>query len=379
MQRENELLSLFFRLHQDAAARERIKRLLAATVEWGPLLDEIEREGIASFVFRQLDRFALNTHFPPQIAERLKSSYYSIYRQNMALLEEAKELLSGFAEEGIQAMVLKGIFLAETIYGDIGVRPVGDIDILIKRRDIAKAHRILNVLEYQAPAYYEDALKTKTTSLNSLVYRKEGRLRGTVAHLHWHIINSSWPLEGLADTIAMERVWSRAEPANVGGVGALTLSPEHCVMYLAHHGFHHSFNRVFLAIDIQEALRYYHDRFDWDLAVQEARKFGLSAIFYFSLHFCAQALQSEIPQLQRIKPCALGFLEKIISFCVRRKMMGAFLSYCAYLARERGLRARLRFIIRTFFPSRYGMAHNYECAPSQVTFGLYYKRLAGKV
>lgn len=65
-----------------------------------------------------------------------------------------------------------------------------DIDLLIKKEDLEKANKVLNSLEYVNPPYYDDFLRNhQNLSINTLMYRSPCHL-----HLHWHRINSTWPL-----------------------------------------------------------------------------------------------------------------------------------------------------------------------------------------
>jgi hypothetical protein len=55
-----------------------------------------------------------------------------------------------FRAAGIDVIVLKGAFLAELVYRNIGLRAIGDIDLLVKKEDLGKVKRVLIQLGYQA-------------------------------------------------------------------------------------------------------------------------------------------------------------------------------------------------------------------------------------
>ena len=63
--------------------------------------------------------------------------------QNILIYEEFKEILSAFKNKGIDIIVLKGAAFAETIYSHIGQRRMADIDLLLRKQDLAEADKEL--------------------------------------------------------------------------------------------------------------------------------------------------------------------------------------------------------------------------------------------
>jgi hypothetical protein len=49
----------------------------------------------------------------------------------------------------VDVLPYKGVALAETVYGDIALRQAGDIDLLIRPQDFARARKSLRELGYQ--------------------------------------------------------------------------------------------------------------------------------------------------------------------------------------------------------------------------------------
>src|SRR5207253_1867095 len=63
--------------------------------------------------------------------------------RNALLTEELVRLLTLLAEAGIPTIPLKGVVLAESLYGYTAARVCNDIDILVPRRHVREAFRII--------------------------------------------------------------------------------------------------------------------------------------------------------------------------------------------------------------------------------------------
>lgn len=177
----------------------------------------------------------------------------------------------------------------------------------------------------------------------------------------------------------MEKIFSSAQATKIDGVDALTLSPEHLLIYLSHHNLRHSFDRLILLSDISAILRYYKDRINWDLVIEDAERFGLSLVLYYVLCFVSNMLRFEIPELEKLRPAKFTFLEKIFLFFIDKGSCSYGLSYFIYLFIERGALRKLRFIGRTIFPSSYVMAHSFMLPIDKIGTFHYYKRIVNNI
>ena len=377
MRDEDKLIFLFSRINLDESKLIQIEMLLNNHLDWDYILEESQKEGVSCLIYRHL--YNLKTEDRVwQYLDQLKIEYHRNSIRNTIILEEAKKILNAFNEKKIKTIVLKGIFLGENIYKNIAFRPIGDIDILIKKEDLSKVNEILNSLGYSAPAHYKDFLKIPSlSSVNTLMYNPQQPIHSCV-HLHWHLINSSWPLDFLVRKIDMERIWSQAEPVKIDGIDALTLSPHHLLLYLGQHSFNHAFDRLILVSDILEVLRHYNDRLNWQLLIDEAERFNLSSVLYYSLRLSCRLLDFKIPQLERFKRPKAGFSDRFFSFLIYKGVRTSAFSYFMYLSMQRGVLDKLRFMARTIFPSRYVLAHNFMLKSSQIRPYHYYQRIMNK-
>ena len=376
MRKEEELISLISRVTLDENETRSAEDLLQEDLDWEHIFKRSEEEGLSPLIYHhfKLKNLKGSDYIPESILEHAKEAYYNNSLNNMLLCEECKKVLKIFSSEKISAMILKGIYLAENIYKNIALRPIADMDILIKREDLPKTNEILRSLGYIVPSNYADfLLKKETTPINSLVYNKPGVY--FFLHLHWHIINLTWPLDSVIGMIDMDRIWSSAEPTMIDGVECLSLSPHHLLIYLAHHGFSHCFNRLILASDIFEFLRCNQDTLDWDLVIKEAERLNLSLVLYYSLCFSSYQLRSKIPMLEKLKPAKFGFLEELLLLFLSKGKRWRELYYFTYFLGEKGILPKIGFIKKTLFPSAYVMAQSLNIGQDEINVRSYYTRI----
>lgn len=96
----------------------------------------------------ELEKISNDKGVPSETIKVLEKIYYSNLARNMLLYDELSKVLSAFKTAEIDVIVLKGVFLAEQIYKNIGLRPMSDIDLLVKEKDLQKAKVELNKLMY---------------------------------------------------------------------------------------------------------------------------------------------------------------------------------------------------------------------------------------
>ena len=128
--------------------------------EWGLFVQMAEAEGVGPLLYwkaknqqsvvsgQQTAISSLKSIWPPQVFQALQASYYKTAAHNALLFRELERVLAAFAAAGIPVIVLKGAVLAQTIYPDPGLRPMGNLDLLVNRDQIELAVAILKHQEY---------------------------------------------------------------------------------------------------------------------------------------------------------------------------------------------------------------------------------------
>ena len=86
---------------------------------------------------------------PLTIRRVAEANYMAAAAQAALRLRELRDVLSSFDTLGVEALVLKGAALAETVYENVALRPMGDLDLLVRERDLETAGEALLALGYR--------------------------------------------------------------------------------------------------------------------------------------------------------------------------------------------------------------------------------------
>jgi len=345
--------------------------------DWNCILKKLQRESLAPLLYSDLKKLDISRDFIPDYTiTHLEEEYFSNASHNILLLKELEKILIALENENILVMVLKGAALLEKVYLNVALRPMNDIDLLIKKENLSKIDVILKRCGYfnlcNATIKTEGAV---SPYLNSTVYKKQS-FEDCFLHVHWHLVNTTIPVEMYYDKIDMAKIWKEAEPTRIGGTEALILAPHHFLIHLCEHALNHFFDKLILLYDVHIFIERNHDRFDWKIFVDETLNFNLARPAYYTLYFTTKFFESQIPDdvLERLKPKKFSFGEhKFISSVLNGKLPSYF-PFLIYLAMSKGIFKKIKFIWRHIFPPLEVVNQMRVFSDSESGFAFYLKR-----
>lgn len=118
--------------------------------DWSRLMYAAERQRVLPVVTKGLDQVDRNL-VPDDVRRRMMASVEETQVKNRRLARELVRILNLLRADGITAITFKGPVMSVLIYGDLGLRQFSDIDVLVRRKDVPKAKRILLSNGYQPP------------------------------------------------------------------------------------------------------------------------------------------------------------------------------------------------------------------------------------
>ena len=119
-----------------------------STADWDRLITKAQAEGVAPLVYWTLSKSGKFSSIPVDVRNSLRAMYSSTWMQNQKIFKELDILTRLFAQANIPVVVLKGACFALTVYPDIGLRPMGDLDLLVPKKELAKAVQVAKTLGY---------------------------------------------------------------------------------------------------------------------------------------------------------------------------------------------------------------------------------------
>jgi hypothetical protein len=321
--------------------------------DWTLLLEKARQEGVSALLFHSITAHHLEKLIPRNIYGTLAKDYYDNLKRNMSVIGALREVLTSFRETVIPSIILKGMALAEQVYPNIALRGMSDVDILVRKDDLLRADNCLATLGYTArDSSAAQAIHNPPGYLASLEYRNNSSPMNL--HLHWHTVNTSVPATIFVDHMDLNRFWEQAVETRVADSDTLVLSPEHTIIYLCEHGLRvgHSFDRLILTCDIFFTLRTFATVIDWNFLCAESRRLNLSRFVYYALTLVKHHTSLDLPDglLEKLRPAVISRGEEFFLHLQLRGRRIKGSSYFIYLAMNRGLVAKTRFIFRTLCP-----------------------------
>jgi hypothetical protein len=286
----SELLQAIVRRPADAA--ERIKRLAGNVRDWDSLIKQAREHRVLPMLF---SRLADTGAIPPTAQEILRAEYNRNVVHNLVNAAELISLLKVFDQEGIPAMPYKGVVLAASIYGDLTMRPAGDVDLLIHHRHLARATAVLLERGYE--------LKTPLRADGTQVYPSiceywfKRQVDGMVTELRWRLTEPKFKCN-----LDMDWAWPQRRMAVVAGAEVPNLSPEMTLLVLCMHGSKHAWSRLIWVCDVAQLLAA-SPALDWNEVNQEAKRLGLRRTLALGVLLAHQVAGAAVP------PAVLGRFE----------------------------------------------------------------------
>ncbi|MDR2841133.1 MAG: nucleotidyltransferase family protein [Paludibacter sp.] len=135
----------------------KLNTLLSEIHDWNYAEKLLLENNAAQFLYKKLPFLSDKNLIPESILANIKQAYLHTFRLNFLLYEEFSKITEVFAQNSIFVIPLKGIYLAEKLYNDIGLRKMSDIDLLTSENDAQKCIEIL-----AQNGYISDNYKSET-------------------------------------------------------------------------------------------------------------------------------------------------------------------------------------------------------------------------
>ncbi len=224
--------------------------------------------------------------------QALKERYRSNVRQVLIKTGELVRLVRRFEEKGIRVLPLKGPVLALALYGKVGLRYVGDLDIAVPPGSVSEAEGILKDMGYERthPAF---ALTKKQYAAYIRTNHHFGYLSGgggVNVELHWRFGSNRYLFP-----LRFDDLWRGREIVELGGTSLASLSPEQNLLFLCTHGAQHAWVRLFWLQDIAHLMRNHHSSFDWERLMGRAGRLGVGRMVAAGVVLANQLLHSPLP------------------------------------------------------------------------------------
>lgn len=246
-----------------------------APEDWRALLEEAEKRALTLTLYYRLRVAHGEALVPEWVWEHLQTVYLAATARNMVMLHHAAGILRALQERGIEVIVLKGLYLVEQVYPEIGLRTFSDLDLLVRREQLADALTLMQNQGYRLSTWYDpQAQNTDIKHLPPLEKAQHPTLE-----LHWSILEEDEPFE-----IETAGLWERAVETTIAGVKTRALDSEDFLLHLAlHFTYQHRLRGGLRNLyDIAEVLEQRMARMNWQKLLATAQQWGAQRVTWLT-------------------------------------------------------------------------------------------------
>jgi hypothetical protein len=306
------------------------------TTEWQLLPEMAQIEGVGPLLYWH---FSNKSDWPPgiptEVAAALMGQYYVTLERNTLLFQELDNVLTAFEQANIPVILLKGAALAQTVYAELAqqrglsatsesvsklrrmdrnpilpnkgfdmalraystdlealaLRPMGDLDLLVRRDDLDRASALAESLAFQ-----HDTQELRS-GLNRVVGHHVNLKKGEniLLELHWSLIGGDYD----RNSPPIEWAWQQTKQFQINELVVQSLNhPAHLLYLSAHLALQHGFAeaRLIWFYDVYTILQSQEHEFDWSRLLAQGRELGWITSLVETLLSVAAYFEYPIPQ-----------------------------------------------------------------------------------
>lgn len=282
---ENEVLLLCAR-HQLAPGQvDRLRELITDGLDWDYIYKLARRHSLVPLVFSQLDA-SVKESVPPEVLQRFRKNYRENAARNLIFANELTSLLKAFADVGVDTIVFKGPALAVSAYGDLALRRFVDLDVMVRRADVARAIKVMSDKGYASA-------RPLNPEQQALLLRTQHNLQFTrerlIVELHWQVSP-----ELFASSVTAEELWRNLETVQVNKTEVKTLATEDLLFSLCVHGSRHLWQRLAWICDIDRIIAT-RTNIDWSRLMGRVKEAKAERMFLLGPALAARLLGTRLP------------------------------------------------------------------------------------
>lgn len=285
---EAEILLCCARTHMNSKNAERLKFLLRENIDWEYLKQTAIEHGVMPLLYWNLNQICPEV-VPKSTLDQLQDSFHANTGHNLALTGELLHLLNLLSAQEIPAFPYKGSVLATLAYGNLAFRQWGDLDILVHKKNVLKAKKLLIAQGYR-PLYQlsndEEKAFLKSRYSHPCVRDDDG----ISVDLHWGITKKHFPFPFDFDCL-----WQNRKPVFLCEIKVFTPSIEDLFLILCVHASKHRWERLNWICDIAQLI-YTFQEINWEILTLKAKSSGSERMFLLGLHLAHHLLDANIPE-----------------------------------------------------------------------------------
>ena len=283
---ENEVFASDRPQRAGAGATRSLRTLVTNDLDWDYFYQLARRNSLIPLVYSQLECF-LNDLLPTEVRRRFRKDFQENAARNQIFANELTSLVKACAGVGVEAVIYKGPALAITAYGNLALRRFVDLDLMVRRADVARTIDLLLEHGYTAAKALNADQQELLLHTQHNVQFTRGRL---IVELHWQVSS-----ELFASSVTAEDLWQQLETVQINGTEMKTLSTEDLLFSLSVHGSRHLWQRLAWICDLDRIIATRAD-IDWSRLMTRAEQTNTQRMFLLGPALAEKLLGTRLPE-----------------------------------------------------------------------------------
>lgn len=228
----DKFILLVSKLTISANELAQLEACLLQISDWDAFAVQVVKRGVAGFFKQKLPLLNNKSCIPNDTLEQIEQAYLLTVNRSVLLLGHFSKVVNALQTAAIEVVALKGVYLSEHLYHEIGLRQFSDIDLLIRPDKTMKAVEILQSMGY----HYKEAVPVSEfiRQKSDYVHLPPMILNGVSIELHVKLHRG-----GEKYMVNIDRVFATKIPALIHGTSVFALEPMHQLIHIALHAHKH--------------------------------------------------------------------------------------------------------------------------------------------
>lgn len=273
---EIQLLLSLARTDIKSQTANAIDNLLQQDINWAELIKLANQHKVMPLVYQSLKNTCPNA-VPQNILDDLQIFSEKNLRRNLLLTSELFKLLDLFKKHQIPTIAFKGPVFTASAYGNLALREILDLDILVHESDFPKATNLLISQGYWLRVQVPWEHHFERNNLYTLDLHRD------IVPKHLSCFSSS------------NYLWEHIEPFSLAGIDVFTLSLETCLIVLCLNGTKECWRSLNRICDVAELLRS-HPNIDWEEVIAKTNKLRCKRLVLISILLASNFLEIRLPE-----------------------------------------------------------------------------------
>ena len=295
-----------------------LKKLSVEKIDWAKLERKACIHGVDTFIYYSLKKHNFTNLIPAETYNRFQENFYRNAIRNAILLEEIDKLAEIVDDKII---LLKGADLMQSLYPNIAIRIMGDIDVLIDEKNATAIWKHLLQKGYKANKndilVDEETINSRWSKLKTDKFQLNQSAQKVYlfkSKIHYHLfIMEHAHLPALFSEKAMieihrnlfhkanldyitDLVWTEIEKINPSKK-IYRLSKEFLLIHLCMHYYGHSSKAPLrMLCDINEIIIKYNDTINWNKIKKLCKNHEIKTKLTTALTYTSSLFRTKIPE-----------------------------------------------------------------------------------